>query len=109
MGITVSSENDQLLTGSGTAASPWVIAVEQAGIAGLPSVINVVVLISAFVSFFLLATKCNAHSYVLITSLPETLISTLLPVLSTVSLATTRLLLFSVDAPRTDFLSGVSS
>lgn len=62
MGITVSSDNDQLLTGAGTAASPWVIAVEQAGIAGLPSVINVVVLISAFVSFFLLEIECNADT-----------------------------------------------
>lgn len=48
MGLIVSPNDDQLLNGSGTNASPWVIAVERAGIAGLPSVINVVVLISAF-------------------------------------------------------------
>lgn len=32
-----SPDNEQLLTGTGTAASPWVIAIENAGIKGLPS------------------------------------------------------------------------
>lgn len=48
MGLIVSPNDDQLINGSGTNASPWVIAIERAGIAGLPSVINVVVLLSAF-------------------------------------------------------------
>lgn len=48
MGLIVSPNDDQLLNGSGTSASPWVIAIERAGIKGLPSVINVVVLIAAF-------------------------------------------------------------
>ena len=48
MGLIVSPNNDQLIHGSGTSASPWTIAISQAGIKGLPAVINVVVLISAF-------------------------------------------------------------
>lgn len=48
IGLCVSPDNEQLLTGTGTAASPWVIAIENAGIKGLPSVINAVVLIAAF-------------------------------------------------------------
>ncbi|KAM0745999.1 hypothetical protein T439DRAFT_384462 [Meredithblackwellia eburnea MCA 4105] len=48
MGLLVSPNNPNLLTGSGTAASPWVIAIENAGIKGLPSLINVVVLLAAF-------------------------------------------------------------
>ncbi|KAL8286128.1 hypothetical protein RQP46_004616 [Phenoliferia psychrophenolica] len=48
IGLLVSPNNDQLLNGSGVSASPWVIAIEEAGIRALPSIINVVVLISAF-------------------------------------------------------------
>ena len=32
---------------SGAAASPWVVAIQNAGISGLPSVINAVILLSA--------------------------------------------------------------
>lgn len=50
LGLLVSPNDSQLLNAdSSTAAgSPWVIAIERAGIKGLPSVINVVVLIAAF-------------------------------------------------------------
>ncbi|KAK4701163.1 hypothetical protein P7C70_g5076, partial [Phenoliferia sp. Uapishka_3] len=48
IGLLVSPNDPQLLNGSGTSASPWTIAITRAGIKGLPSVINVVVLISAF-------------------------------------------------------------
>ena len=50
MGLIVSSTDEGLLHNSGTSASPWVIAIRNAGIKGLPSVVNAVVLISAFVS-----------------------------------------------------------
>ena len=50
MGMIVNPTNPDLLTPGGTgAASPWVIAIRSAGIKGLPSVINTVVLLSAFV------------------------------------------------------------
>ncbi|KAI5479664.1 amino acid transmembrane transporter [Pseudohyphozyma bogoriensis] len=48
MGMLVSPNNENLLNGSGVAASPWVIAIETAGIKVLPSIINSVVIISAF-------------------------------------------------------------
>ena len=48
LGLLVSPDNEQLLNGSGTSASPWVIAIEAAGIRGLPSVVNAAVLLSAF-------------------------------------------------------------
>lgn len=48
MGLIVSPNDPQLLHNAGTAASPWVIAIKRAGINGLPSLINVVVLLSAF-------------------------------------------------------------
>lgn len=40
IGLLVPSDDDRLLSGSGVAASPFVIAVMDAGIPGLPSVIN---------------------------------------------------------------------
>ena len=41
IGLIVSPENPALNLGTGTAASsPWVAAIQQAGISGLPSVIN---------------------------------------------------------------------
>lgn len=49
IGLIVSPDNPDLLNGSGTAASPWVIAIQTAGIPALPSIINAVVLTSAFV------------------------------------------------------------
>ncbi|GAA5923553.1 hypothetical protein JCM1841_002980 [Sporobolomyces salmonicolor] len=48
MGLIVSPNDPGLLNNAGTAASPWVIAIKNAGIKGLPSVINTVVLLSAF-------------------------------------------------------------
>ncbi|GAA5859297.1 hypothetical protein JCM8547_001971 [Rhodosporidiobolus lusitaniae] len=48
MGLIVSPNDDALTNGEGVAASPWVIAIKNAGISGLPSVINAVVLLSAF-------------------------------------------------------------
>lgn len=48
LGLLVSPNNPQLLNGSGSAASPWVIAIENAGIKGLPSVVNAAVLLAAF-------------------------------------------------------------
>ncbi|BGP14290.1 hypothetical protein JCM10213_004254 [Rhodosporidiobolus nylandii] len=48
MGLIVSPNDETLTNASGVAASPWVIAIRNAGISGLPSVINAVVLISAF-------------------------------------------------------------
>jgi amino acid transporter len=40
IGLLVPSDEDRLLSGSGVAASPFVIAVTDSGIPGLPSVIN---------------------------------------------------------------------
>ncbi|GAA5991735.1 hypothetical protein JCM11641_004847 [Rhodosporidiobolus odoratus] len=48
MGLIVSPNDPALTNGEGVAASPWVIAIKNAGIDGLPSVINAVVLLSAF-------------------------------------------------------------
>jgi len=48
LGLLVSPNNEQLINGSGSAASPWVIAIEAAGIKGLPSVVNAAVLLAAF-------------------------------------------------------------
>ena len=49
MGLIVSPDNEGLTSGTGDGrSSPWVIAITQAGISGLPSVINSVILISAF-------------------------------------------------------------
>ncbi|KAK4705924.1 hypothetical protein P7C70_g275, partial [Phenoliferia sp. Uapishka_3] len=48
IGLIVSPSDDQLLNGTGTAASPWVIAIKRSGIKALPSIINAVILTSAF-------------------------------------------------------------
>ncbi|SGY47921.1 BQ5605_C001g00591 [Microbotryum silenes-dioicae] len=48
MGLIVSPNDPGLLHNTGTAASPWVIAIRNAGIPVLPSIVNSVVLISAF-------------------------------------------------------------
>jgi len=50
MGLIVSPNNPDLLSGVGAAASPWVIAIRQAGIKGLPSVVNAVLITSAWSS-----------------------------------------------------------
>ncbi|MCJ1314618.1 hypothetical protein MMC25_008300 [Agyrium rufum] len=47
IGVLVPYTNDNLINGSGAAASPWVIAIQNAKIKGLPSVINAVILTSA--------------------------------------------------------------
>ncbi|KAJ9144045.1 Amino acid transporter [Pleurostoma richardsiae] len=47
IGIIVSSDNDRLGSSSTAAASPFVIAIENAGIRALPSVINAAILTSA--------------------------------------------------------------
>lgn len=44
IGILVSPFNDRLLGSSGVAASPFVIAINQAGINGLPDLLNVIIL-----------------------------------------------------------------
>lgn len=49
VGVLVPYNNDQLLNGTGSAdanASPFVIAIRNAGIKGLPSVFNVVIMIA---------------------------------------------------------------
>ncbi|MCJ1230429.1 glyceraldehyde-3-phosphate dehydrogenase 1 [Toensbergia leucococca] len=49
VGVLVPYTNDQLINGSGSSdanASPFVIAIKDAGIAGLPSVMNVVIMIA---------------------------------------------------------------
>lgn len=56
IGVCVASDDDQLLHGSGSAASPWVIAVNRAGIKTLPSIINAVILTSA-------SSSANAFLY----------------------------------------------
>ncbi|CDR38311.1 RHTO0S03e08130g1_1 [Rhodotorula toruloides] len=48
MGLIVSPNDPNLTNANGVNASPWVIAIKNAGIKGLPSVINTVVLLSAF-------------------------------------------------------------
>jgi amino acid transporter len=45
IGLLVPSDDDRLLSGSGVAASPFVIAVTDSGIPGLPSVINICMVI----------------------------------------------------------------
>lgn len=48
IGVTVPGNSDDLLNGgAGAASSPWVIAIKQAGIPVLPSIINAVILTSA--------------------------------------------------------------
>jgi amino acid transporter len=48
IGVTVSSDNPQLTAGGvGAKSSPWVIAIQSAGIPALPSIINAVILTSA--------------------------------------------------------------
>lgn len=47
IGVCVASNDNDLLHGSGSAASPWVIAIKRAGIKALPSIINAVILTSA--------------------------------------------------------------
>jgi yeast amino acid transporter len=49
VGLLVRYDNPQLINGSGSAdakASPFVISIQQAGISGLPSVMNVVIMIA---------------------------------------------------------------
>ncbi|KAF8559263.1 hypothetical protein OG21DRAFT_1503168 [Imleria badia] len=48
IGLLVPSTNSQLVINSGTAASPFVIAIETAGIKSLPSIINACLLTSAW-------------------------------------------------------------
>ncbi|KAG9616812.1 amino acid permease, partial [Aureobasidium melanogenum] len=48
IGVTVKSNNPQLTAGGvGAKSSPWVIAIQSAGIPALPSIINAVILTSA--------------------------------------------------------------
>jgi amino acid transporter len=49
IGLIVDPRNDGLVSGTGNAnSSPWVIAIRQAGIAALPSIVNACILISAW-------------------------------------------------------------
>ncbi|KAF9229501.1 hypothetical protein BS17DRAFT_723335 [Gyrodon lividus] len=48
IGLLVPSNNSQLVLASGTAASPFVIAIQKAGIKSLPSIINACLLSSAW-------------------------------------------------------------
>jgi amino acid transporter len=49
MGLIVSPDNENLTSGTGNGrSSPWVIAITDAGINALPSIVNAVILISAF-------------------------------------------------------------
>lgn len=50
IGVIVSSRNPDLVNASGVNASPWVIAIKSAGIHGLDSVVNAVIITSAFSS-----------------------------------------------------------
>ena len=50
MGMIVPATSKELVTQSGTAASPFVIAFNGAGVKVLPSIINAVILTSAFSS-----------------------------------------------------------
>jgi amino acid transporter len=56
VGILVPSDNQNLLTGTGIAKSPWIIAIQTAGIPALPSIINVVIITSA-------SSAANAQIY----------------------------------------------
>lgn len=56
VGILVPYNNPNLLTGSGIAASPWVIAIQNASIPVLPSLINAVIITSA-------SSAANAQLY----------------------------------------------
>lgn len=57
VGILVSPHNTNLLGSSGIAASPFIIAIEQAGIKGLPDLLNVIILFAVMAiaaeSFFI--------------------------------------------------------
>ena len=44
VGLLVPANSDRLLGGSGVAASPFVISIDQAGIKGLPDLLNVVII-----------------------------------------------------------------
>ncbi|KAL4802499.1 amino acid permease/ SLC12A domain-containing protein [Aspergillus unguis] len=61
IGLIISADNDQLVGGGSDAgASPWAIAAKEAGIWGLDSVINAVILISAVssgVSYLYMASR----------------------------------------------------
>ena len=48
LGLLVSANDPNLGSSDNVSASPWVIAIENAGIRALPSIINVVVLLAAF-------------------------------------------------------------
>lgn len=57
VGVMVPYNDSSLVNGSGAAASPWVIAIKRAGIKGLDSVVNAVILTSA-------TSSANANLYV---------------------------------------------
>ncbi|KAM0332203.1 hypothetical protein ACHAQA_002478 [Verticillium albo-atrum] len=61
IGIIVSSENPDLLSGTGTAAaSPWALGIKDAGIRGLDHVVNVIIVLSAWsagTSYLYLASR----------------------------------------------------
>ena len=46
IGLLVSATDDRLLGGSGVAASPFVIALDESGIPGLPHLLNLVIMVS---------------------------------------------------------------
>ncbi|GAA6010272.1 uncharacterized protein JCM10292_002222, partial [Rhodotorula paludigena] len=48
IGLIVSPNDPNLTNGDGVNASPWVIAIQNAGISALPSIVNAAVLLSAF-------------------------------------------------------------
>ncbi|EXJ85253.1 AAT family amino acid transporter [Capronia epimyces CBS 606.96] len=56
VGVLVPSTNDHLLYGSGVASSPWLIAINNAGIPVLPHILNAVLVTSA-------ASSANANLY----------------------------------------------
>ncbi|CEJ94655.1 Putative AAT family amino acid transporter [[Torrubiella] hemipterigena] len=56
IGVCVASDDENLLKGTGSAASPWVIAIKRANIQSLPSIINAVILTSA-------SSSANAFLY----------------------------------------------
>ncbi|KAF2196436.1 AAT family amino acid transporter [Delitschia confertaspora ATCC 74209] len=56
IGVLVRNDDERLVTESGAAASPWVIAVNNAGIPVLPHIINAVILTSA-------SSSANAFLY----------------------------------------------
>lgn len=45
VGILVPATDDRLLSGSGSATSPYIIAIEEAGIKGVPHLVNVCIIV----------------------------------------------------------------